>query len=200
MSSENVSAKVDLSPGKYRERLHQILSKARASQEQQQQVYSPRKYTPSPIQERTGRHTRTVSVDVSSAGLPRPSSRRLSFEKSSPSFPTEDTAQTPTSQNDEQKDDKISRKLFQRYHHSRSQSLAANVTSGASNIATTNNSAQVHSKQRSSSRSSLNNEMPCIDEENIAKEVRGKNTSHNKLHCLVLPCIFFYRKMMNGVL
>jgi len=171
MSSENVSAKVDLSPGKYRERLHQILSKARASQEQQQQqVYSPRKYTPSPIQERTGRHTRTVSVDVSSAGLPRPSSRRLSFEKSSPSFPTEDTAQTPTSQNDEQKDDKISRKLFQRYHHSRSQSLAANVTSGASNIATTNNSAQVHSKQRSSSRSSLNNEMPCIDEENIAKE------------------------------
>ncbi|GJQ13009.1 hypothetical protein GpartN1_g4800.t1 [Galdieria partita] len=163
--------KTDLSPGKYRERLHQILSKARASQEQ---VYSPLKSTQSPLDEKTLRHTRTVSVDVSSAGLPRPSSRRLSFEKVSPIPSTEhieDMQETrystkqDTSQNNH--DIQSSYQAFKVKHHSRSQSLIEKVVSGTSGES---NRMSTHSKHSSRSSMNENNSLPSIREDNAIHE------------------------------
>ncbi|EME30108.1 Gamma-tubulin complex component 2 [Galdieria sulphuraria] len=175
---KNISSpgKADLSPGKYRERLHQILSKVRASQEQ---VYSPLKNTPSPLDEKYSRHSRTVSVDVSSAGLPRPSSRRLSFEKVSPVPPisTEDiedkqeSRYRPKQQQDVNQindDSKSSYQSFKVKHHSRSQSLIEKVVS--TNTGGASSPLNSHSKHSSRSSMNENNYLPSIREENVIHE------------------------------
>eukprot|EP00871_Galdieria_phlegrea_P003505 jgi/Galph1/4155/GphlegSOOS_G2864.1 len=174
------SGKPELSPGKYRERLHQILSKAKASQEQ---FSSPVKNSRSSVQQDNVRE-RTVSVDISSIGRPKAVSRQLQFETNSPAPSKDDKGSEElyfAGNNDSKPSDLLTNQQASHFdnsstrHHKASQSLIE------TNSAKQKPTWLQDEKQGNTSQRERNMSLPKMKKDNDKEEREEKTMEKNQL-------------------